>query len=888
MTLRDLRLRLRAIVARGRVERELDDELAFHVEREIARLVADGVDPADARRRARLRFGSAALAADQCRDERGTAFIDTTIRDVAYAMREFRRAPLTALTIVSTVSLGLGIVAVVFMFYAALFLRTDEVPNPHQLVEVRRPPEPGASVWVPLTRPDYEALRRDTSVFTDAVAMLKGVATRVDGRALTGTLVTGNFFQTLGVSATLGRTFGPGDDERGNSQPVIVLSHQGWTKLFEGDPSAIGRTVQLNGRAYGIAGVMSPGFRGLALTPPDFWAPLGQLGQLRQASAGKEDAFAIDVIGRLKPDVSAEAAATALTAWAVSNPALKEVGGRSKSISLIPRQGSLPVNALVGLAGFVPLFFAFGLILLIGCANVTNLLLARSVARQREIGIRLSLGASRRLIGRQLLTESLMLALVSAAGGLLVARVTLDAAVRVAMAMLPPELTELVSLAALAADWRVFVFLAAGAMVATVLFGLVPALQSTRVDLLRAVRGEITRDARPGRARNALIAAQVSASALLLIAAAVFLRGMFAASTVPPGLRTHDTIVLEMTAEPRRAAVLQAVASDPAVAGVAASWPFGIGGTLAEATGASRVPVELKFVSPEYFDVFDIAAMKGRTFTPAERDASSGVVVVSESTARRMWPDRDAVGQPLTLDLPPRPGAQRLGADNVTPSLPLRTFTVVGVVRDARIGRGMFEMIDGGLYVPIDAGSPGASLAVRVHGDSDVARKALIERLAPVDPAMGRITTLRTLAGLAASVLATAGGIAAALGLLALGLTVSGLVSVLSYVVARRTREIGVRMALGATGWRVARLVVSQSFGPVGVGLGAGGILAALLAGVLLSTSAASEINGMVRVFDPIAYIGGVAAIVIACGVAAAIPAARAARIDPMTTLKQD
>lgn len=824
--------------------------------------------------------------------------MESMVRDVMYALREFRRAPLTAFTIISTIALGLGIVAVVFMFYSAMFLRSDEVPDPDRLFEVRRPPVPGASVWVSFTRPDYEALRSQTSVFTDSVGMLKGVTARVDGRTFSGTLVTTNFFETVGVTAMLGRTLGRGDDERPGSQPVIVLSYRGWTQFFASDPDVIGRTVELNGHPYQVAGVMSPGFRGLSITPPDFWAPLGRLGQLRQSAAGKEDSYAIDVVGRLKTDVSADAATAALTAWAVSNPALKEVAGRPKSILLVSRRGSLPIKALDGLLGFAPLFVAFGLILLIGCANVANLLLARGLARQREIGIRLSLGASRRLIVRQLLTESLLLASVAAAGGLLVARLTLDAAVRIAAAVMPPELSELVSLAALAADWRVFVFLAAGALFATALFGLAPAIQSTRVELVRTMRGEITRDARPGRARNALVAVQVSASALLLIAAAVFLRGMMAASAVQPGLRTSDTVFLEMTNENRRAGVLQAVESDPSVATVAASWPFGIGGTLAEASstpasGASeavptRVPVEFKFASPEYFDVFGITVVRGRVFTKTERQASAGVVIVSETTARRIWPDRDALGQTMSLEAFERKGVERLGHDIITPGLSGRSFTVVGVVRDARIGHGMFEMVDAGVYVPIDASSPGTSLVLRVHGDPEAARRALVDRLSAVDPAMGRITTVRTLAGLAGNVLAMASSVAVALGVLALGLTVSGLYSVLSYVVARRTREIGVRMALGATKRRVAGLVLSQSFGPVGLGLGAGAALAALLAAALLSTSAAAEITGMVRVFDPIAYLGSVAAIVVACAIAAAVPAARAARIDPMTTLKQD
>ncbi|MBA2304221.1 MAG: FtsX-like permease family protein, partial [Acidobacteria bacterium] len=268
---------------------------------------------------------------------------------------------------------------------------------------------------------------------------------------------------------------------------------------------------------------------------------------------------------------------------------------------------------------FAPLFFAFGLILMIGCANVANLLLARAVSRQREIGIRLSLGASRRRLVRQLLTESLMLALASAACGFVVSRVVLYLTLHVAMTTMPPELAENVRLAAPAADWRVVVFLVVAAIVSTVFFGLAPALQATRVELVRTIRGEGTGDPRRSRARNALISVQVGASALFLICAAVFLRSALSAATVDPGLRTADTVIIDIVNEPLRAAMVQAVIADPSVAAVAASWPDTLGQPRAAFAGApadkpaaragettpSRSTVAYRFISPEYFSVLD-------------------------------------------------------------------------------------------------------------------------------------------------------------------------------------------------------------------------------------------------------------------------------------------
>ena len=427
-------------------------------------------------------------------------FVDDLRRDIPYAFRTFRRAPLAALTIVATVALGLGLVAVVFTVYNILFLRADAVRSPGELfaVELEQRIGPDNEPAVVFTRSDYDAMRRETSVFTDAFAMLDLTLTRIEGRLAAAGLVTGNFFQVLGVQAALGRPLLPGDDERFAGRPVIVLSHAGRRKLFQGDRGVIGRRVVINGAPYEIVGVMPDGFRGLAVTPPDYWAPLALAGQFRAASAGRENEIGIEVVGRLKPGLSPEAATAALAAWASGRTDFKTLPGHPIHVSLTPRQGTFSSDGFVLV--FSPLFFAFGLILAIGCANVANLLLARGISRQREIGIRLSLGASRRRIIRQLLTESLLLALAAAACGLVVSRLFLEGALYAVLTTLPPEIAQFVNvfnLAAATLDWRMLVFLVAGAIVSTVFFGLAPALQATRLELVRTMRGEVTRDARP-------------------------------------------------------------------------------------------------------------------------------------------------------------------------------------------------------------------------------------------------------------------------------------------------------------------------------------------------------------------------------------------------------
>ncbi|MPY86576.1 MAG: FtsX-like permease family protein [Luteitalea sp.] len=896
MNLHDLLLRMRALVAPRRVERELDEELAFHIERETQKHVANGLSPAEARTRALARFGSVPLAADQCRDARGIGVVDDLTRDILYAFRTFRRAPLAALTIVATIALGLGLVAAVFTFYNDWFLRVDAVHKPGELFAVERPTGSGADSSVPFTRAEYEALRRETSVFTDVVAMVRGIETRIEGRPASPILVTGNFFQVLGVQAALGRTFTPADDEPSAGRR-IVFSHRGWIKFLAGDPTVIGRSLPVNGVPCEVVGVMPEDFRGLGIGSPDYWAPLALARELRQTDAGREDDMPVDdVVGRLRPGVSPEQATAGLSVWASGRTNLKTAGDRPAPIRLEPRDGTLSADWLEVLAVSSPMFFAFGLILAIGCANVANLLLARGVSRQREIGIRLSLGASRRRVIRQLLTESLILALTSAACGFAVSRICLQGALYAATTTMPAEVAEAVDLGVPSADWRVLVFLIAGAIVSTVSFGLVPALQATRVELIRASRGEVTRDTRPGRARHALIAVQVGAAALLLICAAVFLRSAFAAALVEPGVRTSDTLAVPIANEPRRAAILREVTSHPSVAAVAAVWPLAQAeaSAFAEATADEAddsaeprrsVQVDYKFVSPEYFQLLDIDLLRGRGFTDAERTADAGVTVVSESAARALWPTGDAVGQVVHIRAD-HPTDLRRPSALLAPS---RAYTVIGIARDVG-GAAMFQFFSfSGVYLPVDPQTPGTSLMLRVRGDPGQARLALLDRLLRVDPALDHeVRTMRTMAGMGAYILQIVFWVTVVLGGLALVLTVSGLFSVLSYLVEQRTKEIGVRMALGATTRNIGVLVLSQSIRPVGVGLVAGGGLAAGLAILLLSMPGASQIGSTVQVLDPVAYAASLLVIVTTCALAASVPALRAARLDPIATLRQD
>ena len=652
----------------------------------------------------------------------------------------------------------------------------------------------------------------------------------------------------------------------------MVLSHEGWEQLFAADPAVIGRQLVLNGHPFAVAGVMPEGFRGLRQAPPHYWAPLVLLDQFRPAETRNQGW--VDVIGRLKPGTSPNAAAAALSAWASAQPVIRKPDNGIVHVVLRESRGLISKDRGEAMAVFAPILFAFGLILMIGCANVANLLLARGLSRHREIGVRLSLGATRWRIVRQLLTENLLLALVAAALAFLVSRALLAGSLHMVMSILPPEFTEPTDSAGLTVppgDWRVWAFLLGGAFVSTVMFGLVPALHSTRLELVRAMRGEVTR---------------VTASALLLVCAAVFLRSTYSSATAEVGLRTDDTLVVRRITESARPAIIRAIKDHPSIVSVAASWPEPMhsGAPMDVGVGDTTLGVGCKLVSPEYFDLLGINVRRGRLFASEERSPAAGVVVVSDAVAQRFWPNGDALGQTIRIG-----GASDRGAGaEAAPQVPAQVYTVIGVVRDVRSALKMFDFAYSGIYLPTTSEQAQTSLVVRVHGEPDAVRRTLLDALMKVDPALGEITSMRMLAGLEAALLAVFFWIAVILSGLVLALTISGLFSVLSYLVEQRRREIGVRMALGATPHDIMTLVVSQSMRPIAIGVLVGGGLAAVTAIVLLSTPAAEMIGTLVRAFDPVAYAVSLGVIIATCLVAAVLPARRAARINPIATLRAD
>jgi predicted permease len=865
MSWTDLLLRIRALVHPRRAEQELDEELQFHLEMD-ARRHGPGT---------RKRFGSLDQAKEECREIRGTQWFETSLRDIQYALRGFRRAPLFVLTVTGTIALGLGLNAALFTVFNNYVLRPISVRDPYNLYSFTW--RNRAGVGHDFSWPELEKLRADNPALTDAVAT-EWLFGRAGGRALTGQLVSGNYFESLGVSAFLGRTLLPEDAAAPGRDPVMVLSYAAWQDKFARDPNIIGKKLLVRGYPLEVIGVMRDGFNGLNDAPTEYWAPLTMDRQL----FGGPDLFGpanperLRICARLRPGWTPRQAREALKAWSVQVTADLPEADRATRVVLTSRATFIPLSPEVMVA-FSPLMMAFGLVLLLACANVANMMLARAMARQREIGIRLSLGAGRPRLIRQLLTESVLLAIPAGLAGYLFSRIMIDFGLRLMFATLPPDMAELIPSVSLPPDIRVFAFMLLAALISALLFGLAPAIQATRADVMLAARGEFSSDVRPMRLRNALVIGQITVCALLLICSGILVRGARGIRGFDVGFKTQGAVELEWTAKarPQVLARLEAMPAVHAMAGVSHAPLNGIlpGVTISTSQSQKAVPAWHNRVSPEFFGLLNIRLIEGRTFTEEEAKAGAPVAIVSELAARSLWPKGRAVGSQIHLQRDPNDGSGQPQSS---------TALVVGVARNIISCSIPFGPDPPLVYLPSTRDSQDM-LLLDVRGDVETFRRNLLADLdASLPGAVEQVHSMNQALALNIYPFRVASWVGSTLGGLALLLTLSGIYGVLSYLITQRTKEIGIRMALGATTGVVSRLVLRQSAKLALVGIGIG---AALALGV--SRLLASHLVFM-NTFDLLAYSGGIVLVLGATLAAAFVPTRRAARIDPVTTLRYD
>jgi len=873
--LRSLFVRLNALVFRRASDADLDEELRYHLEREIERHIADGMTPDAARESARRAFGNMSVAAEQARDAIRWRRLEELRQDVSYALRTFRRAPLFVVTIVTTIGLGLGLLSSAFTFFDAYVLRPLAVRDPLSLYDLSWSSPSGRTHR--FTWSQYERLRAEPSLFSESFGYVN-VTARLRGRPVIGQLVTGNYFQMLGVPPAIGRVLLPGDADRPGASAVVVLSHRTWETIFGGDTSVIGTSVALNGTTLTIVGVARAGFSGLTSAPFDFWIPITLADATGAASGlfGSQQSERLCVVGRLLPGVNRNRAASMLSTWlrqqTADRPALERVG----KVVMLPRGTSIPRNA-ESIAIFGPVIAAFLLVMLIACANVANLMLARGMARQREIGIRLALGAGRRRLVRQLLTESIVLAVPAGVAGFFISRAAIWLGIRVMFATVPRAYAGHLRLIPLDVDLRVLVFTVSSAILSAVLFGLAPALQATRPNIVHASRGDFDTQFRPSRLRNTTIVAQITFSVVLLICAGVLLSGTRHIDRLSPGIRTQGVVQIELF-DKFRARALVALQHDRVVSAIASSSAPPLDGRFNRvglvSHGGAAVRSSYVIVTPQYFSVLDLPIISGRDFTDDEARSRASVAIVSEATAKRFWPNHDPIGETIRI----------AAADPAFANLPsYHAATIIGVTRNSVPGWIGEDPRTPTIYYPQPLEANAAHLIVRVRGDADRARVNLEHALATVDSTtLVEMHTLDESLALQVYPFRAMYWVASGLAAIALLLTTIGVYGVIGYLVAQRRKEFSIRIALGAAGAALVSLVLRDSLRLALIGAALG-----LAIALCISRLFATVIFNL-NTFDAFAYLGGIALVLATCAFASYAPSRRAAAVDPADVLRAE
>ena len=579
----DCKLRIRALWHRSRVDAELEEELRFHLAVQTQRNLDSGMDATDAMRAAGIQFGGYQQVKEECRDARGLNLLLSLWQDVRYALRGFRRTPGFVLTVVATIALGLGLNTTVFTFFNTYVLQPLSVRDPHSLYQFTWRKANGDGHQ--FTWQELQDFRRQNPAFSEVIGLDRLSFARVRGRMMLGHMVTGNYFQMLGVNAALGRTLLPGDDGGPGSAPVVVLSSNAWANKFGGDPEIVGKVIVIHGCPLEIVGVARAGFSGLGDVPLDYWTPLSLAPQLEEGANlfGSQQPERITIVGRLRRDLGLRQAGAALTTWARQRTADRADPEKATGAILRSKATNVPLDLMV-MAALSPIVIGFGLVLVIACANVANMMLARAMARQREMGVRLAMGAARSRLIRQLLTESVLLALPAAVAGYGISQVATEWGVRLMFATLPHGYLDYVPMLTLQADARVLGFMLAASVASALLFGFAPALQATRSNVMQAARGEFTTDFRPARLRDALVIGQVTVAVLLLICAAMLLRANNRLQGLDVGLHTRGLVEIEIK-DIFRGRMNQELTSDPVVQSIAAASKVPFEGSL------PRVPV---------------------------------------------------------------------------------------------------------------------------------------------------------------------------------------------------------------------------------------------------------------------------------------------------------
>lgn len=903
MLLNDLMYRLGRLIGRERAEHDLDDELRFHIQKQIEKHMASGMAPGEARRRAHSEFGGLTRIKEQTRQAWGIAFLESSARDLAYALRGLWKSPIFTLTVILTLAIGIGANTAIFTLMDAVMWRTFPVRDPESLLRWGVHAN-GSDLTSAVPYGMYEILSENSPEAELAGYAPAPLNVSIDGAqepTVQGLLVTGNYFSLLGVQPVLGRAIGPEDDETPNGHPVAVLTYGYWNERFAADPGVIGDTLDISSVPFTIVGIAPPKFSGVdRTTAPALFVPIMMQPTVMPAYENLLERPInmmnwVRVIGRVGEGSTPERASAQMNTLTISaiqtqNPAagpppegfrflLRPIG----ELSALRRQFSTPLVVLFGMVGIV---------LLIACVNTANLQLARAATRRGEFAVRLALGASRRRLTQHLLAESGLLALFGGTAGLLMAPlVTRLLATFVSRGSTPLALD-------LSPNARILEFTAAVTILTGILFGLVPALRSSRSDATPALKsmnaagGTRLSGWRPGRF---LAGAQVALSLLLLVGAGLFVRSLH-------DLRVGEAAgsssrVLTMRVEPEGSdqrnipgtgerldrlyrGLIDRVEQIPGVTRVSMAnssplTPTAGAGFPVETASGETIPVPMLMAYPDYFPIAGMSLVAGRDF--GERDLASGarpVCIVNETLVRRVYPDRNPIGQPCAT-IGPRGSGQNV--------------EIVGVVGDSRYTN---PRADTGpvIYMPF-LGAPTGRGQMILFVETDRTRNVEPEirrAVAAVDPTMP-LLEIRTLAEEMDAALVQERLLAllsSVFGGIALLLVSVGLYGLLAFWVAQRTRELGIRLALGAGRGQVMWLVLRDALVVLIVGVALG-----LPAAYATSPVAGTQISGLLfglEVSDPSTVAAAVLVLVVVVIAAGLLPARKAAWLDPMETLRNE
>jgi predicted permease len=878
----------------GSSRRDLDlaSEIESHLQMHIDDNVRAGMTPGEARRQAILRFGGVESVKDAYRDRRSLPLLEMFVQDLRLACRLIRKHAGFTVVAVSTLALGMTANVVIFGLANALFLRPQPISNPSGVIRAYSNRHSNTSYKA------YEEYR-DRNRTLSGLAIFQGVSLslRASGppEHVFGMVVSGNYFEVLGVSTARGRLISSRDDRAG-SPAIAVLSDRAWHTRFGADPDVLGRVVMINGHAYTISGVAPERFDGM-LVPfaPELFMPWNGPG-LEPPSDPSPGALPRDrsghMLGRLLPSFSRPQAQADLTALAAARSQLQPRANLPATVTVYPADtlGDEFQSAAAAFVGF--LFAIVGLVLLIACVNLATLLLARSTARTREISIRLSLGASRRRLISQLLTESLV---VSSLGGVVALAMALSVAwtIEAGFAAVPTPIPLGLDLAF---DWRVVTFAAALILTTTVLFGLVPAMRSAKTEVLRGLKeGSTSATSGPvrSRLRAVLVVAQVAMSVVLLIVGAVLVRSMLTAKSIDRGFAAEQVLTASIDLEARgysRARgvalyeqLLERLEASPGIqaANMIDIVPLTLSNSTATLLKEGQAPppperagdlgqIYVASVTRGHFRTMSIPLLAGRDVNSGDVIGRPDVTIVNEALASRFWPGENPIGKRLrTWD----------GGDAFGPWI-----EVVGLARNSKYVT-VGEELKAFLYRPIGQRyTPIPTLLVKSAGVPSAALPSLRSSVQSIDPELPlfNVSSLEAATSLSLVPVQAAAILAGGLGVVALLLVAIGLYGVVSHLVRQRTREIGIRMALGAQPEAVVRQLAWQGLRWTLVGLTLG-----VCASLLLTQTLAGLLYG-VAATDALSFVAITGLMFGTSYGASYLPARRATRVDPLSTLRYE